>query len=44
MAEKYEFIKEVKSERNFEKVKFKLKCFGLLFSLGAEVAEAYDGF
>lgn len=34
---------EVGSEKNFERAKFKLEICGLIFVLGPEVTEAYDG-
>lgn len=43
IAERKEFIMEVKSERNFERAKLKLKFCGLIFGLEPEVAAAYDG-
>jgi hypothetical protein len=32
-------VKEDKSERNFERVKFKFEVCGMMFSLGPEVTE-----
>jgi hypothetical protein len=43
VAERKEFIMHVKSDRNFERAKFKFEFCGLIFSFKPEVAAAYDG-
>jgi hypothetical protein len=42
-AEKKEFTMDVKSDRNFERAKFKLEFCELIFGFELEVAAAYDG-
>jgi hypothetical protein len=39
IAERKEFIMDVKSDRNFERAKFKFEFYGLMFGF----ALAYDG-
>jgi hypothetical protein len=34
---------EIKSERNIKRAKFKFELCELMFGLGLEVTEAYDG-
>lgn len=43
MAERNEFIMEVRSENNIERPKFKFEFCELMFGLEPEVTEAYDG-
>jgi len=43
MADRNELIMAVKSERNFERAKFRFEFCGLICGLWSEVVEAYDG-
>jgi hypothetical protein len=43
IAERKEFIMDVKSDRNFERAKFKFEFCGLMLGFEPEVATAYDG-
>jgi hypothetical protein len=42
IAERKEFIMDVKSDRNFERAKFKFEFCGLMFGFEPEIAAAYD--
>jgi hypothetical protein len=43
IAERKEFIMDVKSDKNFERAKLNFEFRGLMFGFEPEVAAAYDG-